>query len=88
MSIDHGSLLTVHCRTIPTCLLDFDLGSCCWDLLILGALLEACAPAEGAPAEDIIFTDEFHIKTLIAFYFTIIFPFHLFFITGISYYFD
>lgn len=54
MRIDHGSSLMVHCRTIiPTCLLDFDLGSCCWDLLTPGDLLDACAPAEGAPAEDI-----------------------------------
>lgn len=54
MRIDHGSSMMVHCRTIiPTCLLDFDLGSCCCDLLAPGDLLDACAPAEGAPAEDI-----------------------------------
>lgn len=52
MRIDHGFLLMVHCRTILTCLLDFDLGSCCWDLLTPGDLLDACAPAEGAPAEN------------------------------------
>lgn len=55
MRIDHGSSLMPYCKTtsIPTCLLDFDLGSCCWDLLTPGDLLDACAPAEGAPAEDI-----------------------------------
>lgn len=53
MRIDHGFSLMVHCRTILTCLLDFDLGSCCCDLLTLGDLLDACAPAEGAPAEEI-----------------------------------
>lgn len=43
----------VYCRIIIfICLLDFDLGSCCWDLLTFGDLFDVCVFVEGVFVED------------------------------------